>query len=50
MTKWSLAFGMCKGRSFDELKDIMEGCSILFNSTDSCLVIFSGNTQRTWQI
>lgn len=28
----------------------MERCSILFNTTDFCLVIFSGNSQQTWQI
>lgn len=30
-----------KSRSFDEQKYIMERCSILFNTTDFCLVIFS---------
>lgn len=40
---------MYKGRSFNEQKDIMERCSILFNPTDFCLVIFSGDSQQTWQ-
>ena len=47
MTKRSPASGMCKGRSFDEQKDIMERCSILFNPTDFCLVICSGDSQQT---
>lgn len=50
MTKWSPALRMYKGRSFDEQRDIMERCSILFNLTDFCLVIFSGDSQQTWQM
>ena len=50
MTKWSPAWGMYEGRSFDEQNDIMERCSILFNPADFCRVIFSGVSQQTWQI
>lgn len=45
--KLESALGMYKGRSFDEQKDIMERCSILFNPTDFCLVMFSGDSQLT---
>lgn len=50
MTKWSPASGMYKGRSFDEQKDVTERWSILFNPTDFCLVVFSGDSQQTRHI
>lgn len=43
ISKWSPALGTYKGMSFDEQKDIMERCSILFNPTDFCIVVFSGD-------
>lgn len=50
MTKRSPAFQMYEGRTFDEQKDVMERCSILFNPIDFCLVIFSWDSHETWLI